>query len=190
MILVIVLVPVIGSCRMAPAVDVNELIIRDLSVRNVTAADATPWQVSSDINITVSFKSRTPVIGCFTKLEYMNASVYYGRDLILSTVSDIPLNISLKPLETSRAVSAQLKGDRFLMTNSTAAALAAELRGGNVTLELEIITPYKDKFERSEPRRVICNITATTPQNSDSRPGTLLGKHCEDIYHEIERHAS
>lgn len=170
--------------------DVNELIIRDLSVRNVTAADSFPWRVSSNMNITVSFKSRTPVIGCFTKLENMTASVYYGRDLILSSVSDIPLNITLKPSKRSRAVSAELKGDRFLMMNETVAALATELRSGNVTLELEINTPYKGRFDRSEARRVLCNITATTPQDSDSRPGTLVGKHCEYIYHEIVRHAS
>ena len=103
----------------------------------------------------------------------------------LNLTSDIQAGrFSLKPSKR-RTVPAELKEmRRFQMADELLQALETELLSNNVTLGLEIYTLYKEiaSLRRSHWTLTTCQVVAKTPLTSNSRPGTLLSKDCDQHF--------
>lgn len=174
------------NCHRAPGIVLEGFDIRNMAVfHNATATNSTPWQVSSDINLTLSFTNRNGVVGCFTTLLRMEVYVYYAGNGTIS-VSNVPLEFTLKP-DRSRNVSTELLEARFLIVNdSIGSALAADLRSDNITLHVEIATRYTKANGKSDRSRTVCEVVARTPLGKNSRPESLLGKKCVNETYPIQ----
>lgn len=168
-------------CHRAPGLALKDFAVREMAVFHiVNSTSSTPWQVSSDIDITLTFWNRNKVPGCFTTLLRMEVSLYYAGNTTIS-VSNLPLEFSLKA-KRSLSMSAQLQGERFLITNHSAgSALAADLRRENITLQLAIGTRYVQSNGLLQRIRTFCEVVASTPLESNSRPTSLLRKKCVDM---------
>lgn len=169
------------KCGTALGSELEDFSIRDMAVLHNVSTNSIPWQVTSDIHLTLSMRNPNTWARCLIALRHMEVSVHYHDNLI--SVLEIPLGFSLKR-KRSRAVSAELKGERLQMSDEVGVALEALLRNDNVTLVLEVDTRYSMTGGVIEWSSVVnhkvCEVVATTPQGCNSGHGSLLGVDCEE----------
>ena len=169
-------------CSDPPFIELKEFTIRDMAVFHNATTNSTPWQLTTDTNVTLSIRNQKFPGGCSTRLRRVEVKIYYNGTLVLA--SEILAGpFSLKP-EKKRAVRAELKGERFPTANKLGPELDTALLSTNVTLWLEIDNRYDQvgsSTKDGKPRLTItaCRVFATPPSRSNSSLGILLTKKCD-----------